>query len=143
MSNKRRKYSLEQVEQWLEEAKINKTPIVEVAEKHGVSPGVLYKWRKWIAYRDSQAANNMRPRDAMTARLYALESTVTNLRDTITDLENRMHPQGGSMGQPQSSFAPGFNQMNQMNQQNQLNQHGYSQNNGFPQNNGKIGRAHV
>ncbi|MBX9695317.1 MAG: transposase, partial [Cyanobacteria bacterium] len=95
MSNKRRKYSLEQVEQWLQEAKTSKTPIVEVAAKHGVSPGVLYKWRKWISYRNSKEQEFQPYQDAMQARLNALESTVTQLKTTITELESKIEPSDG------------------------------------------------
>jgi len=91
MPRQRRKFSGTEKMAILREHLIEKMPISEVCEKHGLQPTMLYQWQKklfeeGVAVFDQPRRKSSRQQAAEARKIEALEAKVTEKNEVLAEL---------------------------------------------------------
>lgn len=88
MTNQRKQYSAQEKVRILREHLIEKVPVSDVCDRHGLKASVLYRWQK--QFFENGAAAFERPGDArerkMSARIEALQTKLTEKNNVIAEI---------------------------------------------------------
>ena len=84
MANKRKKFSAEQKVRILRLHLIEKEPVSDVCDKHGLNPNVFYRWQKQF-FENGTAAFEKGPDNLKDKRCRNLEKKVSHLESRLAN----------------------------------------------------------
>jgi len=79
MSNKRKKYSAKEKVELLRLHLIEKEPVSDICERHGLNPNVFYRWQK-LFFENGAAAFNQADNGRKGSQTKRLEEKITRLQ---------------------------------------------------------------